>query len=35
MLLGDRVVVMSANPGRIKREFKIQLARPREAKAQI
>lgn len=33
VLLGDRVVVMSANPGRIKREFKIQLARPREAQS--
>ncbi len=33
VLLGDRVVVMSANPGKIKREFKIQLARPREAQS--
>lgn len=33
VLLGDRVIVMSANPGRIKREFKIQLARPREAQS--
>lgn len=30
VLLADRVVVMAANPGRIKTEFKIQLARPRE-----
>ncbi len=29
VLLADRVIVMSANPGRIKREFKIELARPR------
>jgi NitT/TauT family transport system ATP-binding protein len=29
VLLADRVIVMSANPGRIKREFHIQLARPR------
>jgi NitT/TauT family transport system ATP-binding protein len=29
VLLADRVVVMSANPGKIKKEFKIQLARPR------
>ncbi|MCX7746480.1 MAG: ABC transporter ATP-binding protein [Clostridia bacterium] len=29
VLLADRVIVMSANPGRIKKEFKIQLARPR------
>lgn len=29
VLLADRVLVMSANPGRIKKEFKIQLARPR------
>lgn len=31
VLLADRVVVMSANPGRIKREFSIKLARPRES----
>lgn len=30
VLLGDRVLVMSANPGRIKREFRIELARPRK-----
>lgn len=29
VLLADRVIVMAANPGRIKKEFKIQLARPR------
>lgn len=29
VVLADRVVVMSANPGRIKKEFHIQLARPR------
>lgn len=29
VLLADKVIVMSANPGRIKKEFKIQLARPR------
>lgn len=29
VLLADRVVVMSANPGRIKGEFNIKLARPR------
>jgi NitT/TauT family transport system ATP-binding protein len=29
VLLADRVMVMSANPGKIKKEFKIQLARPR------
>ncbi|MCB2361407.1 ABC transporter ATP-binding protein [Clostridium estertheticum] len=28
--LANRVVVMAANPGRIKQEFKIELARPRE-----
>ncbi len=30
VFLGDRVLVMSANPGKIKKEFKIQLARPRD-----
>lgn len=29
VLLADRVIVMAAKPGRIKKEFKIQLARPR------
>ncbi len=29
VLLADRVIVMAANPGRIKKEIKIQLARPR------
>ncbi len=29
VLLADRVIVMSVNPGRIKKEFKIQLGRPR------
>lgn len=29
VMLADRVIVMSANPGRIKREFDIKLARPR------
>ena len=28
--LGDRVIVFSARPGRIKREFRVDLARPRE-----
>lgn len=31
VLLADRVMVMSANPGEIKKEFKIKLARPRIA----
>lgn len=30
VLLGDRVIVMAANPGKVKKEFKIQLGRPRE-----
>ena len=30
VLLADRVVVMSAHPGSVKKEFRIQLARPRE-----
>ncbi|MEG6584696.1 ABC transporter ATP-binding protein [Dendrosporobacter sp. 1207_IL3150] len=30
VLLADRVIVMAANPGKVKKEFKIQLARPRE-----
>lgn len=30
VLLADRVVVMTANPGQIKAEFKIQLSRPRQ-----
>lgn len=29
VLLADRVIVMAANPGKIKKEFRIQLARPR------
>lgn len=29
VLLADRVVVMSANPGKIKKEFSVKLARPR------
>jgi NitT/TauT family transport system ATP-binding protein len=31
ILLGDRVVVMSARPGRIKQELSIELSRPRNA----
>ena len=30
LVLGDRVLLMSARPGRIKREFRCQLARPRQ-----
>lgn len=30
VLLANRVLVMSANPGRIKREFPVELARPRD-----
>ena len=30
VLLADRVVVMTANPGKIKKEFRIKLARPRD-----
>lgn len=30
VLLADRVIVMSANPGTVKKEFHIQLARPRQ-----
>ena len=30
MLLGDRVVVMTARPGRIKEIFAIELSRPRD-----
>lgn len=30
VLLSDRVAVMTANPGRIKKEFNIKLARPRD-----
>ncbi|MBP2072589.1 NitT/TauT family transport system ATP-binding protein [Thermoanaerobacterium butyriciformans] len=29
VVLADRVIVMSANPGKIKKEFKIELSRPR------
>lgn len=29
VLLADRVIVMAANPGRIKKEFRVQLGRPR------
>ena len=29
VLLADRIIVMGANPGRVKKEFKIELARPR------
>ncbi|WP_235814553.1 ABC transporter ATP-binding protein [Propionispora sp. 2/2-37] len=30
VILADRVIVMAANPGKIKKEFAIQLARPRQ-----
>lgn len=30
VLLADRVIVMSANPGQVKKEFPIELARPRQ-----
>lgn len=30
VLLANRVLVMSANPGRIKKEFRVELARPRD-----
>ena len=30
VLLGSRVIVMAANPGRVKRDFKIELGRPRK-----
>lgn len=30
VLLADRVIVMAAGPGRIKKEFKVELARPRD-----
>ena len=33
VLLADRVIVMTANPGMVKKEFKIQLARPRQAES--
>ncbi|HEX3015040.1 MAG TPA: ABC transporter ATP-binding protein [Desulfobacteria bacterium] len=33
VLLGDRVIVMAANPGRIKKDIKIHLGRPRQAKS--
>jgi NitT/TauT family transport system ATP-binding protein len=29
VLLADRVIVMAANPGRIKKEYRVNLARPR------
>jgi ABC-type nitrate/sulfonate/bicarbonate transport system ATPase subunit len=30
ILLGDRVVVFSAHPGRIKKEIRVDVARPRD-----
>jgi NitT/TauT family transport system ATP-binding protein len=30
VVLADRVVVMSTNPGKVKKEFKIELSRPRK-----
>ncbi|MEQ8153608.1 MAG: ABC transporter ATP-binding protein [Clostridiaceae bacterium] len=30
VLLGDRVIVMGANPGKVMKDFRIQLGRPRE-----
>ncbi len=33
VLLGDRVIVMSANGGKIRKEFKIELGRPRESQS--
>lgn len=30
VFLADRIIVMSANPGKVKKEFKIELARPRK-----
>ena len=30
VFLADRIIVMSANPGKVKREFKIELGRPRK-----
>ncbi|MCX8129315.1 MAG: ABC transporter ATP-binding protein [Clostridia bacterium] len=33
VLLADRVIVMSANPGRVKKVFDIQIARPRQVES--